>query len=149
MIKIFAIFLLIFLIGCTKNFEDNFSQISIDNGKKSIKINVEIADDKEEKGRGLMFRKSLDEKSGMFFIFDDESYQKFWMKNMLIPLDIIFIGKDFEIVDIKYAIPCEKESCALYESSKPAKYVMEVNGNFTMKNNLKIGDEIKIPKLYK
>lgn len=140
--KIFIIFLLIFLIGCAKN----FSSIFIDNGEKSIQINAEIADDNEERGKGLMFRKMLDENSGMLFVFEDEDYQTFWMKGTLIPLDIIFIGKDFKIADIKNASPCKEDPCMLYKSSKPAKFVLEVNGNFTMKNKIRIGNKILINK---
>lgn len=114
----------------------------MDNGEKIIKISVEIADDNNEREKGLMFRERLDENSGMLFVFDDESYRSFWMKNTLIPLDIIFIGKNFEIVDIKNAVPCREYPCALYKSSKPAKYVLEVKGNFTMRNKVGIGDKI-------
>lgn len=140
--KIFVIFLLIFLIGCAKNFNGNFKEIVIDNGKELIEINVEIADDNGEKMRGLMFRENLNENGGMFFVFENESYQTFWMKNTFIPLDIIFIDKNFKIVDIKSAVPCEEGPCTLHKSSKPAKYVLEVNSNFTIKNNVKAGDKI-------
>ena len=80
----------------------------------------------------------------MLFIFDDGKNQTFWMKNTLIPLDIIFIGKDMKIVDIRYATPCNEYPCKLYQSSKPAKYVLEVNGNFTIKNNIKVDDKITL-----
>ena len=140
--RIFTILLLIFLIGCTKNIDKNFNGVYIDNGKNLIKINIEIADDNNKRIKGLMFREKLNESQGMLFVFENENYQTFWMKNTLIPLDMIFIGKDFKIVDIKYAVPCKEEPCALYKSSKPAKYVLEVNGNFTAKNNIKIGDDL-------
>ena len=136
--KIITVFLLIFLISCAKN----FSEILIDNGEKLITLKVEIADDNEERIKGLMFRDKLNENEGMFFIFDNVEYHTFWMKNTLIPLDIIFIDKNLEIVDIKYAVPCKEDPCNLYKPSKSAKYVLEVNGNFTVKNNIDIGDEI-------
>ena len=138
--KIFVIFLLIFLIGCTRN----FNEVYINNGKKLTKINVEIADDNEERMKGLMFRERLDENAGMLFIFDKEEYKTFWMKNTWIPLDIVFIDKNFKVVDIKNAVPCKKELCILYKSSQPAEYVLEVNSNFTIKNNINIGDKITI-----
>lgn len=127
-------------MSCTKNFDE----IYINSGNGLIKINAEIADDDKEIMKGLMFRERLDETAGMLFIFDDERYQTFWMKNTLIPLDIIFINSNFEIVDVKNAVPCKESPCALYKSSKPAKYVLEVNGNFTVRNSIKIGDKIKI-----
>ena len=146
--KIFVIILLIFLISCVKNFDKNYNEIYIDNGKSLIKINVEIADDNEERAKGLMFRERLNENKGMLFVFENDAEQTFWMKNTLIPLDMIFIDENLKIVDIKNAQPCQEEPCALYKSSKPAKYVLEVNGDFTSKNIIKIGDKIIINKNY-
>ncbi|MBI2658319.1 DUF192 domain-containing protein [Candidatus Woesearchaeota archaeon] len=139
---IFAVFLLIFLIGCTKGFSQNSNEIYIDNGKNLIKINAEIADDNNERANGLMFREGLDENDGMLFVFDEEKAQTFWMKNTLMPLDIIFINEELEIVDIKYAVPCLQDPCPLYKSSRPATYVLEVGGNFTAKKGIDIGDKI-------
>ena len=141
---IFRIFLLIFLISCTKNFDKNFNEIIIDNGKELIKIKAEIADDNEERLKGLMSRENLNENEGMLFVFENEDYQTFWMKNTLISLDMIFIDENLKIVDIKNAQPCEEEQCNLYKSSKPAKYVLEVNGNFTIRNNVKISDKMTL-----
>ena len=135
-----VIFLLFFSANCAKNAGEN--QAWVDNGKNLIKINVEIADDSDEIEKGLMFREKLNEGDGMLFVFDDESYRTFWMKNTLIALDMIFIGDKNEIVDIKNAVPCKAEPCALYKSAKPAKYVLEVNENFAIKNNINIGDKI-------
>ena len=134
------IFLVIFLSNCAAK----SNQILIDNGKQKIKVNVEIADDNNRRMHGLMFREKLNENDGMLFVFDNEDYRAFWMKNTLIPLDIIFISKEMKIVDIKYAVPCKENPCKLYESSKPAQYVLEVNGNFTIKNNIKTDDKITL-----
>src|SRR3989338_3158581 len=95
--------------------------VFIMNGKEKTKVNVEIADDAKERATGLMFREFLGDDSGMLFVFDDENARNFWMKNTLIPLDIIFISKGFEIVDIKYAEPCKEDPCASYSPVKPAK----------------------------
>lgn len=155
-----VIFSLIFSASCAENTSQNQVFIGTTkskilcaenqgfscNGKNLIKINVEIADDSNEREKGLMFREKLNENGGMLFVFDDESYQTFWMKNTLIPLDMIFIDGNFNVVDIKHAVPCKKEPCALYKSSNPAKYVLEVNENFTEKNNVKIGDKIIMNK---
>ncbi|MCH8003072.1 MAG: DUF192 domain-containing protein [Nanoarchaeota archaeon] len=130
---------LIILTSCSKQ-----SVVLVDNGVGNIIVNVEIADSLEERSSGLMFREFLDENSGMLFVFDDEDYYSFWMKNTLIPLDIIFISENLEIVDIIYAEPCREDSCKSYKPIKPAKYVLEVNGNFTIKNDVKIGNKIVI-----
>ena len=138
------IFLLFFLSNCAKTSDKNLNGISIYNGDKIIKINAEIADDSNEIARGLMFREKLDKNSGMLFIFKNEYYQTFWMKNTLIPLDMIFINSSKKIVDIKLAVPCLRDPCLLYRSSRPSKYVLELNGNFTIRNNIKIGDSITL-----
>jgi len=131
---------MVFLISCTKN----PNEVLIDNGQEIIKISVEIADDSQERAQGMMFRESLDENSGMFFVFDDEAERIFWMKNTVIPLDMVFIDEGYRIVDVKTAAPCKENPCASYSSSKPAKYVLEVNERFAARKNIKIGDRITI-----
>lgn len=136
------IFLVIFLVSCTKIHEQSFDEVAIDSGKKITKVKVEIADDNEEREKGLMFREKLNENEGMLFVFEDESYRAFWMKNTLIPLDMIFINGNFEIVDIKNANPCREGQCVLYKPSKPAKYVLEAGAGFAGKNSISIGDKV-------
>ena len=69
------------------------------------------------------------------------------MKNTLIPLDIIFIDKNFNIVNIiQNTQPCTKEPCQIYSSLKPVQYVIETNAGFADKNNIKIGQKIEISK---
>lgn len=127
----------LFLISCTKK-----GTLEIDNGEEKISINVEYADTKEKMERGLMFRESLDENAGMFFAFDKEYQYTFWMKNTLIPLDVIFISKNFNIVDIIPTEPCKEDPCQSYKPKVDSQYVLEVNSGFTAKNNIKIGDEV-------
>ena len=66
------------------------------------------------------------------------------MKNTLIPLDMIFINSNNEIVDIKYAVPCENDPCPLYNPAKPALYVLETNANFTKRHGIDVGNKIEI-----
>ena len=98
-------------------------------------IRVEIADSLSELQKGLMFRESLCEECGMLFVFEDPGRHGFWMKNTLIPLDIVFIDEKFMIVNVSMAVPCEEKICKTYDSISPAKYALEVNaGNFDMKD---------------
>ena len=76
------------------------TKVIINNNIKDIHFNVEVVRKKIERERGLMFRKSLNLNRGMLFIFTNESKVNMWMKNTLISLDIIFISKDYKIVDI-------------------------------------------------
>ena len=133
----FLLFILLFLsISCT----NTSPQVCFD--EKCV--NVEIADEKEEITTGLMFRESLAKDSGMLFVFPEEGVHKFWMKNTLIPLDMIWIN-DNEIIYIKdNALPCKTEVCESYGPDKEAKYVLEVNSGFVEENEVDVGDTVKI-----
>jgi len=109
-----------------------------------LEVSTEIADSPEERMLGLMHRETLDQNSGMIFIFDDENFRNFWMKNTLIPLDIIYIDSNGVIVDIVNAVPCEADPCPVYPSSAPAKYVLEVNAGYTSERGVSVGDKVTI-----
>ena len=132
--RIFIIFSLLFLTSCMS---------------KGVIVNVEIADQPEERTLGLMNREILEINHGMLFIFEGEDYWSFWMKNTLIPLDLIFISDQYTIVDIKEDFkPCKVNNCDTYTSKEKAKYVLEVNSGFVEENNIKIGDKIKHEGVY-
>lgn len=104
-------------------------------------FSVEIADDPSEREIGLMERDSLDEESGMLFVFEQEGVYKFWMKNTLIPLDMIWIDGNNKIVFIKEnAEPCKTDMCETFGPNGKAKCVLEINGGLAEKMKLKIGD---------
>jgi uncharacterized membrane protein (UPF0127 family) len=108
-------------------------------------FSVELADSLYEHSRGLMFRKQMDLDKGMLFIFKEEKRRSFWMKNTLIPLDIIWINKDKKVVFIsRNSQPCKKDACPLITPDKRAQYVLELNGGISDKIGLKEGDKIKI-----
>jgi|SRR3989344_7375793 len=105
-------------------------------------LNVELAQTPQERTQGLMFRASLPSTDGMFFIFPNSDKHAFWMKNTLIPLDIIWLNSDLEIVHIEHAQPCYQDPCPSYIPPLPALYVLETNQGFTDKNNISIGDKL-------
>lgn len=109
-------------------------------GQKKASILVEIADDDYTRGYGLMFRQNLPENQGMLFIFEEDDYQSFWMKNTPVSLDMIFANSQNEIVHIeKYTEPYSLRS---YPSRKPAMYVIEVVAGFSDRYELEAGDRI-------
>lgn len=126
-------FLLIFLIGCSAH-----PHIFVEGEK----IEIEVVNEPEEMARGLMFREELCLNCGMLFVFEKDMAQSFWMKNTLIPLDMVFIRSDGLVVDVLHAEPCVSEPCDHHNSKEPAKYVLEVNKN-TFTKEL-IGKEIEI-----
>jgi uncharacterized protein len=113
-----------------------------DKEKKLVKgIDVEIADTDDKRHTGLMFRESMEDNQGMLFIFPREEPQGFYMRNTIIPLDIIFINSKGLIVKIyKNTTPFSEEDLP---SIKPILYVVEVNGGFSDKYKIKEGDMIE------
>jgi uncharacterized membrane protein (UPF0127 family) len=105
------------------------------------KIDVEIADNTPERMQGLMYRKSMDENKGMLFIFQDYEVRGFYMRNTIIPLDIIFLDSVKHVLKIhKNTTPFSERTL---ESGMPAKYVVEVNAGYTDRYGIKDGDRIK------
>jgi len=115
-------------------------------------LSVEIADSKSERKKGLMFRENLPIDEGMVFVFADEAERGFWMKNTLIPLDMIFVDSKGRIVNIEEAVPepnTSDENLKTYRSDEPAKYVIETNSSFTERKNVEEGDRVEVPTQYR
>jgi len=112
---------------------------------QGVIVEIELARTPQEISRGLMFRNHLDEGQGMLFIFDSEQPRGFWMKNTLLPLDIIFISEKFRIVSaVTNAQPCRQDPCFVYRSDMPAKYVIEVNGGFMERHHILVGSKVQL-----
>ena len=91
-----------------------------------------------------MYRESLGEDEGMLFVFEEEGEYNFWMKNTIIPLDMIWIDSEGRIVHIEYdAQPCE-ENCELIRPEIEARYVLEINSGLSEKLGIKVGDSVEI-----
>lgn len=117
------------------------TQICIGAGEKCF--DIEIADTMQKQEIGLMNREYLAPDVGMLFIFAKEEIHNFWMKNTLIPLDIIWINKNKKIIFIKENVqPCKIEQCELFTPNEKAKYVLEINGGLAEEMRFDIGDEI-------
>ncbi|MDQ4102080.1 MAG: DUF192 domain-containing protein, partial [Thermoproteota archaeon] len=117
--------------------------INNNNSSFVTRVFVEVPDDVEEYMRGLMFKQHLPWNAGMLFAFNNEEPRAFWMKNTLIPLDMIFVSDNSEIVDIIEKVPpCEQDPCPIFPSGEPAQYVLEVNAGFVEQNGVQIGDRL-------
>jgi hypothetical protein len=104
---------------------------------------IELAKTSAQKIKGLSKRNTLCSNCGMLFIFGFETELPFWMKDTLIPLDMIWLDKNGKIVDIKTTD--KTNSKKIYQNQSPAQYVLELNANDYQKLNLKIGDIIQLP----
>ncbi len=109
----------------------------------STSFTVEIADTPEKQVMGLMHRKSVPDDYGMLFTYAEEGIHPFWMKNTLVHLDIIFLNRDKQVVDIYFNVPpCRADPCDYYPNRIPAQYVLELRGNRAKELGLKEGDSI-------
>jgi hypothetical protein len=95
----------------------------------------------EDRALGLMFRRSLAPDSGMLFVFDSDDFQRFWMKNTLIPLSIAYITSDSLITDILEM--AQLDTTTPYLSSKPVRYALEMNSGWFQSKGIKPGDTIR------
>ena len=147
LISAFIIATLFFIIIYQKYQKINEKNaIAIFTAAGPIKINVEYADTPKELASGLMNRIALEKSSGMLFIFPDEKIREFWMKDTLIPLEIMFIGANGRISEITTMKPCPKDAlnCPIYISKEPARFAIEVNAGFSEKNRIIEGDILEI-----
>lgn len=126
-IALIAIISLILLISDESKSEKlSFNSTSACLDEKCFKI--QIADTPEKRTQGLMFISQMPEDEGMLFIFEESGGYSFWMKNTLIPLDIIWFDENMNIVfEKENAEPCKTEPCEVFTPNKPARYVLEVN----------------------
>ena len=124
---------------------DSNMNIYIETGQKKLKISVELAETDEEQKYGLMNREKLREGNGMLFVYEEPLILSFWMKDVLIPLDMLFIGEDLNIKHIFHsASPCnEQVKCPTYPYLKPIQYVLEVPGGYAKKHKIEKGDSIE------
>ncbi|MEA3447980.1 MAG: DUF192 domain-containing protein [Bacteroidota bacterium] len=111
------------------------------NGELISRIDVEIADTEFDRALGLMFRPEMADTLGMLFLFEQERNQAFWMRNTIIPLDIIYVNSKGEIVKI-YENTKTRSDKSL-PSGKPAIYVVEVNGGYCDEHGIEAGDMVE------
>jgi uncharacterized membrane protein (UPF0127 family) len=108
-------------------------------------IKIETMIEAEDLARGLMFRTSLAPDQGMLFVHPTPGTYRYWMYQVLIPLDIVWMDNDRKIIQVVVnAQPCktEKDKCVQYASSKPTRYVLELAGGMAKKYNLKLGQQL-------
>lgn len=116
---------------------------------KDVEISVDISNTPEKRSKGLSGRSLLNEKEGMLFIFDREDEKPtFWMKDMIIPIDIIWINNE-KIVQIDKNIEAPEKGTPdskliRYSPKEPIDYVLEVNSGFSDKYGFSIGDRVDL-----
>ncbi|WP_435623114.1 DUF192 domain-containing protein [Flagellimonas sp.] len=125
--------------------EGTLTIIQNETGTLLAQIDIEIADTKYETQTGLMYRESMQEDQGMFFIFKKVKEYSFYMKNTQFSLDIIYIDENLKIASFqKNTTPFDEKSLP---SGVPVKYVLEVNGGLSDTWGLQVGDQIEFNKI--
>ncbi len=117
--------------------------IVIHTGGSAYKFEVEVVTTPETRAQGLMFREALAPNAGMLFIYPVEQPVSFWMKNTLIPLDMLFLKADGRIARIAHnAVPHDETPI---DSGAPVKAVLEVKGGTAQALGIKEGDRVEYP----
>lgn len=130
--------------------------------RPEVQFNVEVADTAPERARGLMFRSKLPQNRGMLFVFENDEVRNFWMKNTLIPLDMIFVDSGGSVVSVRENVPpCDDGtpfqkmlksprdavSCPIYSSGVPARYVLEINAGLAQAHAIQPGVRMDIAQM--
>jgi uncharacterized membrane protein (UPF0127 family) len=119
-------------------------RVVLESGGKSHVVKVELADTDPKRERGLMFRKELPDGQGMLFLFDEEREHTFWMKDTLIPLDMIFVDGAGRVTTIvANARPLTLEP----RTGGPARMVLEVPGGWAREHDVRVGDRMRVEGL--
>ena len=143
-IRVFLFIVSIFLLSVSFSAQANETfikdqvRIHAESGEELL-FDVEVALSKDQQEQGLMFRTSLPEQTGMLFVFKNVRKRSFWMKNTYIPLDIVFLDENGEIVGIH--LNAKPESEESIESPAPAQYVIELDAGQASALALRVGDQ--------
>jgi uncharacterized protein len=123
----------------------NDPRVVLHTASGEVPVRVEIADEPKERNLGLMYRKEMAEDAGMLFIFDRTEVLSFWMKNTVLPLDMVFIDEDRKIVGIvENAVPFTTSPRTV---GVPSRYVLEVNAGFSARHGVKAGDRVSFERV--
>jgi uncharacterized membrane protein (UPF0127 family) len=137
-----TILFLLLATSCSSGYTVEQAKLIAPDGKESPVLTLEIADNHAKRQLGLMYRRGLEENSGMLFIFPEEVPRSFWMKNTFIELDMAFLDSNYRIVSIiRRAKPLTEKA---QESGVPARYVLEVSGGSLEKWGIDKGATLKI-----
>ncbi len=106
---------------------------------------LEIARTPEQQTQGLMFRESLAPRTGMLFLFDESAPHHFWMKNTMIPLDMIWLDESDKVLFVSAGTaPCRADPCPTYGPDMPARRVLEIAGGLAAKEGVTLGSTLKV-----
>lgn len=138
-------FLMAFSLGlqafCQEQGQDRFVKVFFPGGRS---VTAELAVSDAERSRGLMFREKVLPDQGMLFVFEREDRHSFWMKNTLVPLDMLWLDSAKRVIHIAANVPpCKEDPCPSYGPDVPARYVLELRGGGAAENGIKLNDQLQ------
>jgi uncharacterized membrane protein (UPF0127 family) len=154
-IRIFSALFCVIACGCSiqENTQDDILPngfmtlyLSSEESETPIELMVEVTYTPEQRERGMMHRTEFGIADAMVFNFENESILSFWMKNTLIPLDILFFDANGDFVSSATMAPCDAEPCPIYTSAEPAAIALEVPAGFVEKNSIGKGWKVSNKK---
>jgi uncharacterized membrane protein (UPF0127 family) len=110
---------------------------------RNVDLLVEVADDAQERAKGLMSRESLPDNQGMLFVFEAEAQHGFWMKDTLIPLSIAFIEGEGKIVDVQDMQPRDE---TIHKPDEPYLYAVEANQGWFARNGIEPRSQVRLAR---
>ncbi len=152
LIKIFlgiclAVFLLVaggrFWFNTSRNSNQFNASKTVPAKLKSVEMTLAVADDPLVMAQGLSGVSKIDDKEGMLFVFPADTIPSFWMKDMLIPIDIIWLDSNLAVVGFVQGVKPDSYP-QLFSPPQPIRYVLEVKAGWVERYNLQIGDKLKL-----
>jgi len=136
-VALWAAVLLLLVGGCKHE-----AEVVLHGTGGPVRVRVEVVNTPVGRQQGLMYRRELPPDTGMLFVFPADGVQHFWMRNTLIPLDMVFIDRDRRVVGIvANAVPMSTQPVG---PDKPCLYVLEVNGGFTARHGVTEGATVEL-----
>lgn len=108
------------------------------------RFTLEVADEPGEQETGLMYRKSMPANHGMIFVFPWADVRAFWMRNTLIPLDIVYLDDEATVLNVEPMVPLDESSV---RSDGKARYAIELNAGTAKRVGIRRGDKVALPAL--
>lgn len=127
--------------------EDALSLQRITFYPSGLTVIAQKADSEKKRQKGLMGRKSLKDREGMIFYFDETARHAFWMFKTLIPLAVVFVDEDLVVVDVQFMDPCtssKSDKCPIYVARQPSRIAIEIAQGTAKRYRIGTGDRIRL-----
>lgn len=112
------------------------------------RYSLELALTPEDQAQGLMYRENLPDRTGMLFVFPEDAPHHFWMKNTMIPLDMIWMDASGRVVYVSANTPpCKADPCPTYGPDGNVRLVLEIAGGLAAKEGVAVGSTIQLERL--